>query len=46
MHATMIPDLQRDLEHHTTYDMIEHLKEFFGEQARTESFETVRSLHG
>ena len=45
MLATMIPDLQRDLEIFTAFDMIEHLKQMFGQQARTERFETVRALH-
>ena len=45
MLATMIPDLQRDLELFTAFDMIEHLKQMFGQQARTERFETVRALH-
>ncbi len=46
MLATMIPDLQKDLENHTSYDMIIHLKEMFQQQARTERFDTVRALHG
>jgi len=46
MLATMIPDLQKDLEHLEAYDMIAHLKQMFEKQARTERFETVRVLHG
>ena len=42
----VIRDLQKDLEHHTAYDMITHLKEMFDQQARTENFETVLGLHG
>nr|KAJ0220989.1 hypothetical protein LSAT_V11C200057170 [Lactuca sativa] len=45
MLATMIPGLQQDLELFTTFDMIEHLKQMFGQQARTERFKTVRDLH-
>jgi hypothetical protein len=41
----MIPDLQKDLEHHGAYDMLAQLKEMFQQQARTERFETVRALH-
>nr|KAJ0184444.1 hypothetical protein LSAT_V11C900461400 [Lactuca sativa] len=46
MLATMVPDLQWDLELFTAFDMIEHLNQMFGQQARTERFETVRALHG
>ena len=45
MLATMIPDLQKDLENLGAYDMIIHLKELFQQQARTERFDTVRALH-
>lgn len=46
MLATMISCLQRHMEHHDAYDMVEHLKEMFGRQAMTERFETIRYLHG
>ncbi|KAJ9547943.1 hypothetical protein OSB04_020486 [Centaurea solstitialis] len=36
MLATMIPDLQKDLEHLEAYDIITHLKQMFEKQARTE----------
>jgi hypothetical protein len=45
MLTSMIPDLQKDLEHHGAYDMLAQLKEMFQQQARTERFETVRALH-
>ncbi|KAI3708868.1 hypothetical protein L2E82_38397 [Cichorium intybus] len=45
MLATMIPDLQKDLENHSAYDMINQLKEIFQQLARTERFETVRAFH-
>jgi len=45
MLGTMIPELQKDLEHHGAYDMITQLKEMFLQQARVERFETVRALH-
>ena len=45
MLATMIPDLHLDMELFTAFDMIEHLKQMFGQQARTERFEIVRALH-
>ncbi|KAI3723657.1 hypothetical protein L2E82_35412 [Cichorium intybus] len=45
MLATMIPDLQKDLENHSAYDMINQLKEMFQQLARTERFETVRAFH-
>lgn len=41
MLAIVIPNLHQDLELITTFDIIEHLKEVFGQQARTERFETV-----
>ena len=46
MIASMVLDLQRDLELFTAFDMIEHLKEMFSKKARTERFEAVRALHG
>ncbi|XP_071692293.1 uncharacterized protein [Rutidosis leptorrhynchoides] len=45
MLGTMIPELQKDFEHHSAYDMITQLKEMFLQQARVERFETVRALH-
>ncbi|KAI3738553.1 hypothetical protein L2E82_28589 [Cichorium intybus] len=45
MLATMIPDLQKDLENHSAYDMIHQLKEMFQQLAGTERFETVRAFH-
>nr|KAJ0199227.1 hypothetical protein LSAT_V11C600305970 [Lactuca sativa] len=44
MLASMVLDLKWDLEHYTAFDMIKHLKEMFGKQARTERFEFVRAL--
>ncbi|KAJ0765449.1 putative RNA-directed DNA polymerase [Helianthus annuus] len=45
MLGTMIPEIQKDFEHHGAYDMITQLKEMFLQQARVERFETVRALH-
>ncbi|KAK1424234.1 hypothetical protein QVD17_19555 [Tagetes erecta] len=45
MLGTMIPELQKDFEHHGAYDMITQLKEMFLQKARVERFETVRALH-
>nr|KAJ0208644.1 hypothetical protein LSAT_V11C400177410 [Lactuca sativa] len=45
MLASMVLDLQRDLEHYTAFDMIEHLKEMFGKQARIERYDIMRALH-
>ncbi|XP_071719387.1 uncharacterized protein [Rutidosis leptorrhynchoides] len=41
----MIPDLQKDLEHHDAYEMLQQLKDMFQQQARQQRFETVRALH-
>nr|KAJ0203071.1 hypothetical protein LSAT_V11C500237330 [Lactuca sativa] len=46
MLASIVPNLQRDLEHFTVFDMIEYLKQMSGQQDRTEMFEIVRALHG
>ena len=45
MLATMVPELQRALEHMEAYEMIVHLKEMFQQQARQERFETTKALH-
>ena len=45
MLATMVPEIQRDLEHMEAYEMIVHLKEMFQQQARQERFETTKALH-
>ncbi|XP_071694520.1 uncharacterized protein [Rutidosis leptorrhynchoides] len=45
MLATMIPNLQKDLEHHDAFEMLKQLKEMFQQQARQQRFETVRALH-
>nr|KAJ0219462.1 hypothetical protein LSAT_V11C300122340 [Lactuca sativa] len=46
MLATMIPNLQRDPKLFTTFDMIEHLKQMFGQQARTERWDkSISELH-
>ena len=45
MLATMIPDLQINLEQFPAYDMLVHLKEMFQQLARNERFDTVRALH-
>ncbi|KAD6119453.1 hypothetical protein E3N88_10724 [Mikania micrantha] len=46
MLATMIPELQKNLEDLAAFDMITQLKEIFQEQARHERFETMKSLMG
>ncbi|KAD5961454.1 hypothetical protein E3N88_12927 [Mikania micrantha] len=46
MLATMIPELQKNLEDLAAFDMITQLKEMFQEQARHERFETMKSLMG
>ena len=45
MLATMVPELQRDLEHVEAFEMIAHLKEMFQQQARQERYETMKALH-
>ena len=45
MLGTMIPELQKDFEHHSAYDMITQLKDMFLQQAHVERLETVRALH-
>src|SRR5919199_4045241 len=44
MLGTMIPDLQKDYENHSAYDMITQLKETFEQLSRVERFETVWAL--
>src|SRR5919202_1518075 len=44
MLGTMVPDLQKDFENHSAYDMITQLKEMFMQLSRVERFETVRAL--
>ncbi|KAD5962114.1 hypothetical protein E3N88_13587 [Mikania micrantha] len=46
MLATMIPELQKNLEDLAAFDMITQLKEMFQEQAHHERFETMKSLMG
>ncbi|XP_071708530.1 uncharacterized protein [Rutidosis leptorrhynchoides] len=41
----MIPDLQKDMEHHDAFEMLKQLKEMFQQQAWKQHFETVRALH-
>ncbi|KAL3528071.1 hypothetical protein ACH5RR_012727 [Cinchona calisaya] len=45
MLATMSPDLQKDLEHLEAFEMVNHLKEMFQQQARQERFDTTKALH-
>ncbi|KAK9125734.1 hypothetical protein Scep_014580 [Stephania cephalantha] len=45
MLATMVPELQKDMEHMEAYDMATTLKEMFQQQARQERFEIVKNLH-
>ncbi|KAK9109946.1 hypothetical protein Sjap_018006 [Stephania japonica] len=45
MLATMVPELQKDMELMEAYDMAVTLKEMFQQQARQERFETVKNLH-
>ena len=44
MLATMVPELQRDLEHMEAFGMLVHLKEMFQQQARQERYETTKAL--
>ena len=46
MLATMVPDIQKNMENLGAYDMISQLKEMFQKQARQERFETVKALVG
>ncbi|KAK9145078.1 hypothetical protein Sjap_004981 [Stephania japonica] len=43
--ATMVPKLQKDMEHMEAYDMATMLKEMFQQQAKQERFEIVKNLH-
>ncbi|KAK9087258.1 hypothetical protein Syun_029652 [Stephania yunnanensis] len=45
MLATMVPELQKDMELMEAYDNAVTLKEMFQQQARQERFETVKNLH-
>ena len=45
MLATMVPELQKNIETLTTFEMVTHLKEMFQQQARQERFETTKALH-
>nr|KAJ0201743.1 hypothetical protein LSAT_V11C600304420 [Lactuca sativa] len=45
MLASMVLDLQRDLEHYTAFEMIKHLNEMFGKQDRIERFDIMTALH-
>ena len=45
MLATMVPELQRDLEHMEAFGMLVHLKEMFQQQARQERYETTKALY-
>ena len=42
--ATVVPDLDRDLEHMEVSEMIYHLTERFQQQARQERYETTKAL--
>ena len=46
MLATMNSELQKQHEEMVAFDMIEHLKELYQEQARHERFETSKALFG
>ncbi|KAD4586260.1 hypothetical protein E3N88_23861 [Mikania micrantha] len=46
MLASMIPELQKSLEHMKAYEMIQHLLEMFQQHSRHERFEVIRSLLG
>ncbi|KAK9164200.1 hypothetical protein Syun_005102 [Stephania yunnanensis] len=45
MLATMVLELQKDMELMKAYDMVITLKEMFQQQARQERFEIVKNLH-
>ena len=45
MLASMIPDLQKDMEERDAFTMLSELKNMFQQQAKHELFETVKSLH-
>ncbi|XP_071715567.1 uncharacterized protein [Rutidosis leptorrhynchoides] len=45
MLASMIPDLQKDMEAFDAFTMLSELKNMFQHQAKQELFETVKSLH-
>lgn len=45
MLASMIPDLQKDMENLEAYQMLEELKKMFQQQAKQKLFETVKSFH-
>ena len=42
MLATMVPEIQKNLENMGAYEMVTHLKEMFQQQARQERFETTK----
>ena len=45
MLATMVPEIQKNLENMGAYEMLTHLREMFQQQARQERFETTKALH-
>ncbi|PWA51212.1 zinc finger, CCHC-type [Artemisia annua] len=45
MLASMIPELQKNLENLAAFDMLRELKVMFEQQAEQELFDTVRSFH-
>ena len=45
MLATMVPELQKNLELMGAFEMVTQLKEMFQQQARQERFETTKALH-
>ena len=45
MLASMTPDLHKEMEDRTAYDMISELKSMFQQQAHQELFETQKLLH-
>ena len=45
MLATMVPEIERNLEHMEAYEMIHHPKKMFQQQARQERFETSKALY-
>ena len=45
MLATMVPELQKNMEDKTAFEMVTHLKDMFQQQARQERFETNKALY-
>ncbi|GKD21854.1 hypothetical protein Tco_1223557, partial [Tanacetum coccineum] len=45
MLMTMEPEIQRNLENHGAYEMLQELRTLFAQQADQELFQTVREFH-